>query len=508
MTASTAIPEKAGRVAAPAGLSTVALAKVEASRAGSVPNAPWPVVRLADFTAKIGSGSTPRGGEAVYRESGTPLIRSMNIHFGGFKADGLAHIDEVEASKLSNVIVQAGDVLLNITGASIGRVTTAPEEMRGARVNQHVCIIRPTPEISSRFLALFFASPEQQARVMNVQVGATRQALTKAMIERWEVPVPPLPEQRRIVAEIEKQFTRLDAGIAALRRTQANLKRYRAAVLKAACEGRLVPTEAELAKQPSGKRGSIPRKSGTPDFESGAMLLERILYERRKSWKGRGKFKEATAGSGVEAPSTSLPGSWTWARLDSLCSLENGDRSSNYPSRSAFVETGIPFINAGHLENGAVQMDEMNFISEERYQLLRAGKVRPNDLLFCLRGSLGKTAIVQTIDRGAIASSLVILRPAEGVLHRYLLSYLQSPLAREDIGKYDNGSAQPNLSASDLGKFLIPLPPLAEQTRIVAEVERRLSVVEELETVVNANLQRATRLRQSILQQAFAGQLN
>ena len=169
----------------------------------------WQRRKLKEIATKIGSGSTPRGGEAVYQSSGVPLIRSMNVHFSGFKTDGLAYLNSKEAAKLDHVTVQANDVLLNITGASIGRVTTAPESLVGSRVNQHVCIVRPTPELSPRFLAHYLASPEQQAQVMNVQVGVTRQALTKAMIENWEIPLPALDEQREIVAEIEKQFTRL-----------------------------------------------------------------------------------------------------------------------------------------------------------------------------------------------------------------------------------------------------------------------------------------------------------
>jgi type I restriction enzyme S subunit len=167
----------------------------------------WPRRKLGELTSKIGSGSTPRGGADVYRDAGIPLIRSMNVHSTGFRFDGLAHIDETEAEKLDHVTVEAGDVLLNITGASIGRVTTAPASLDGARVNQHVCIIRPNQGLVSAFLAIFLASPIEQARVLNVQVGATRQALTKSMIVNWEVPVPPLAEQTRIVAEVERRLS-------------------------------------------------------------------------------------------------------------------------------------------------------------------------------------------------------------------------------------------------------------------------------------------------------------
>ena len=134
--------------------------------------------------------------------------------------------------------------------------------------------------------------------------------------------LPRLPEQRRIVAEIEKQFTRLEAGVAALRRVQANLKRYRAAVLKAACEGRLVPTEAELAK--TGNRKT--------KFETGEDLLARILTERRKNWHGRGKYKEPAAPDTANLPK--LPESWAWASWSNSwhtrCEFKRGIRQRAY----------------------------------------------------------------------------------------------------------------------------------------------------------------------------------
>src|SRR5437762_468767 len=120
----------------------------------------WPLIPLSELAVKVGSGATPRGGKASYGDAGIPLIRSMNVVFFGFKRDGLAYIDEGQAAALKNVEVKAGDVLLNITGASIGRVTVAPREMDGARVNQHVCIIRPTELLDNRYLRAFLSSPD------------------------------------------------------------------------------------------------------------------------------------------------------------------------------------------------------------------------------------------------------------------------------------------------------------------------------------------------------------
>ncbi len=189
-------------------------------------SADWESRKLKDLTTKIGSGSTPSGGKESYQESGVPLIRSMNVHFGGFVRHGLAFLNAEQAEKLKNVTVKADDVLLNITGASIGRVATAPKDMEGARVNQHVCILRPTAEIIPPFLVLFLASPVVQDLIDNVQVGATREALTKAMIEQFEIPLPPLAEQCRIVAKVDELMAlvdELETQLAACRATGEKL---------------------------------------------------------------------------------------------------------------------------------------------------------------------------------------------------------------------------------------------------------------------------------------------
>ena len=160
----------------------------------------WGVVRLGDYCSKIGSGSTPRGGESVYQETGVSLIRSQNVYNGQFAMDGLAHLDEEHADQLKGVTVESGDVLLNITGDSVARSCRVPEEVLPARVNQHVAIIRPRPaEFDSRFVGYYFVSPFMQDTMLSLAgSGGTRKALTKEMIERFEVPRPPRPVQERI----------------------------------------------------------------------------------------------------------------------------------------------------------------------------------------------------------------------------------------------------------------------------------------------------------------------
>lgn len=161
-------------------------------------------------------------------------------------------------------------------------------------------------------------------------------------------------------------------------------------------------------------------------------------------------------------------------KLGDVCKLINGDRGKNYPSKDALFSEGIPFINAGNLEDDlSIKCSGANYITEERFELLSNGKVKTGDLLFCLRGSLGKFAIVgKDISQGAIASSLVIIRTTNKIDRNFLKNYLRSALCKKEIERFENGAAQPNLSAKDLKEFEIPLPTLTEQKRIAAILDK------------------------------------
>jgi type I restriction enzyme S subunit len=160
----------------------------------------YKLIRLGDFCEKIGSGATPRGGKDVYFPSGIALIRSQNVYNDGFKKEGLAFIDEKQAKDLENVTVKPDDILLNITGDSVARVCQVKNDVLPARVNQHVAIIRPkSDELDPRYLRYYLVNESMQQYLLALaSAGATRNALTKGMIESLELSIPPLPLQHYI----------------------------------------------------------------------------------------------------------------------------------------------------------------------------------------------------------------------------------------------------------------------------------------------------------------------
>jgi len=364
-------------------------------------------------------------------------------------------------------------------------------------VNNHAHVLRGKPGLLNSFLLYQLNNLDYRPYVS----GTTRLKLPQGPMKRIPLLVPLEDEQRRIVAAIEKQFTRLEAGVAALRRVQANLKRYRAAVLKAACEGKLVQTEAELHKAEC--RG---QKAKTR-FETGEQLLARVLTERRQNWQGRGKYENPGAVDSSILPPVSQ--GWIWTNLDAA--IVSGPQNGVYLRRELYGR-GYPILRIDDYQDGWVRgVDKLNKVAADevtatRYHLLPADLVinRVNSMKH-----LGKCLVVRETHAGALfESNMMKARLADCVNPKYIEFYLRS---RDGRSRLTSGAKwavnQASINQEDVKRTPFPLPPSAEQKRIVAELERRLSVVEELEAVVTANLQRANRLRQSILQRAFSGEL-
>ncbi len=459
----------------------------------------WKSAKLSDVCTRITDG-THHSPDVQYTEPGKgrfKYVTSKNIRPWGLDLGDIAYVDEkVHREIHARCQPELGDVLLTKDGANTGNVAinTLDEEFS---LLSSVALLKPKRDVlEPRFLRYFLESPVGSKRLLGEMTGTAIRRIILKKIKETDIPIAPLPEQRRIVAEIEKQFTRLEAGVAALRRVQANLKRYRAAVLKAACEGRLVPTEAALDRSPRST------KNGPPAYETGEALLTRMLTERRTNWQGRGSFVEPVA------PDTSVlpkpPEGWVWATIEQLSNVVRG-ASPRPAGDPRYFGGDVPWITVGPLT-----ADNSPYLKSVPASLNELGRehsryIEPQTLLLTNSGAtLGVPKI--TLIGGCINDGVAALLDVGYPLKLYLLYFLRTQTER--LRGVNQGAAQPNLNTTIIKGINVPLPPLAEQTRIVAEVERRLSVVEELESVVTANLQRASRLRQSILQKAFTGELN
>lgn len=195
-------------------------------------------------------------------------------------------------------------------------------------------------------------------------------------------------------------------------------------------------------------------------------------------------------------------------RLGALASFHNGDRGASYPSRDEYVTDGVPFVNAGHLVGGHVDMRDMNFLTEEKYESMGGAKLREDDLLFCLRGSVGKFGRFP-FRRGALASSLVaIRRETEDLLTPFVFWVMASAHFQEQISLGETGSAQPNLSVDQLRHFRVPLPSLGEQCAIVAHLDEQTAKIDELIVETERFIELSRERRSALITAAVTGQID
>ncbi len=443
----------------------------------------WASATLADVCHVV-QGQSPPGETYNADGVGLPFLQGK-AEFGD------TYPTAVKWCSAPTKIAEPDDVLISIR-APVGPTNLCPEQ---SCIGRGLAAIRPQGDIPPKYVLYALRSTEEELR--GKATGTTFDAIRGDSLRSHPIPLPPLAEQRRIVAEIETQFTRLDASVAALRRAQANLKRYRASVLKDACEGRLVPAEAELAR------------SEGREYEPATVLLERILAERRARWesqeKRRGKYKEPSAPDTSALPK--LPEGWVWASLESLSEVRLGRQRS--PKRATGPNMR-PYLRAANVTWDGLDLSDvkkMDFNPSE----LEIYRLEPGDILLGeASGSpdeVGKPAVWDgQIGDCCFQNTLIRVR-TESQIVPYLFYHLLSDARSGALGRAARGVGIHHLGSERTASWTVALPPLAEQRRIVAEVERRLSVIQQAEATVEASLARAGRLRQSILKQAFSGKL-
>lgn len=474
----------------------------------------WCWVRLSDLHAPEANSITdgPFGSKLKtehYTESGPRVIRLQNIGDGIFH-DEQAHISEDHFNSLRKHQVFPGDLVIGALGVELPRSCLIPEWLGPAIVKADCIRFKPhSTTVSSAYLNFALISDGTRRRTNTIIHGVGRPRLNLSEIKSIQVPLAPLNEQRRIVTKIEELFSDLDAGVAALERIRAKLKRYRAAVLKAAVEGKL--TADWRAKH--------------ADVEPATELLKRILAERRCKWEAdqlakfanagkeppkgwREKYQEP-AGPNVSALPTLLEG-WRWATIEQLLS----EGSCNGVSvKGTDTPPGIPALRLGAMSDRGFDYTIRRFIpiSEETADSLaiREGEffvARGNGSLHLVgRGSLAQ----QPPERIVFPDTMIRLRLVDfSPLRQFLALIWQTRWIRSQVEKKARTTAGIyKISQRDIDGFTVPVPPLAEQDALIAIISSHLSIIEAVEKQAEANLRRARRLRQSILKRAFEGKL-
>jgi len=388
-----------------------------------------------------------------------------------------------DAPSRARQVVKVGDILFSTVRTYLKNIAVVPSAYDGQIASTGFCVIRPSGGINSTLYFLLAQTNDFLNPLNELQRGTSYPAVRDSDVFSQFVPVPPLPEQRRIVAKIEELFSDLDAGIAALKETQAQLKRYRQAVLKAAVEGKLT---AEWRVQNASK------------IEPASELLERIRAERAKNANGKAKALPRVDATELGA----LPEGWCWVNVADIGEVVTGTTPSK--SKAKYYGSDFPFfkpadLNAGYYVRNATDNLSMKGIQEAR--LLPPRSI----LVTCIGATIGKIGFSRI--GGASNQQINAIIPYKNVLPEFIYFVSISPQFQKSILVNASATTLPILNKGKFETLPVPIPSSAEQQQIVAEVERRLSVADEVERTVDASLRQAERLQQSILKRAFAGKL-
>jgi type I restriction enzyme S subunit len=358
-----------------------------------------------------------------------------------------------EAPSRARQLVRANDVVFSTVRTYLKNVALVPETYDGQIASTGFSVLRANDSTQSKFLFYFTLTDEFLFPLNELQRGTSYPAVRDGDVRVQPFPLPPMPEQERIVSRLEELLSDLDAGVAALERVRAGVKRYKASVLKAACEGKLFGEKPE----------------GLPEGWRQATVAE--LSDGSKHALKAGPF-----GSSLK--------------------------------KEFYVPKGYKIYGQEQVIRGDPYFGDY-YINEDRYQQLKSNAVKPGDILISLVGTIGKVLILPgNIEPGIINPRLVKLSLDRNLIDsRYFKFYMETETAKHYFSTVSHGETMDVLNLGILKTLPIPIPPLEEQRRIVAEVERRLELARAVESAVEVGLKRAARLRQAVLWSAFEGRL-
>ena len=386
----------------------------------------WKKVKLGDYCLKIGSGSTPKGGSTVYVESGTSFIRSQNVYNLSFDYNGLTHITEEAANKLKGVTVFDEDILLNITGDSVARTCIVPNDVLPARVNQHVAIVRvDRKKMNGRFLNYYLASPRMQAYMLSLAVGkgASRNAMTKQMIENFEVPCPPLDTQQRIATILSRYDSLIE------------------------------------------------------NYQKQIKLLEESAQRLYKEWFIDLRFPGHENTKIVNG----VPEGWEKKTIDDVtCKVTTGLN----PRKNFVLGKGSNYyVTIKNMADNTLFLDDRcdRVDNEALEKINKRSDLKIGDILFSGIGTIGRVALVDIpTNNWNVSESVFTLRVNDIVTKEFLYLMLLSPNMQNYCQSNAHGAAQKGIRMADLKAYSFNLPPfgvIQKFTNLVTPTIKKVSSI-------------------------------
>ncbi|ECZ7895908.1 restriction endonuclease subunit S [Salmonella enterica subsp. enterica serovar Derby] len=484
----------------------------------------WEWVRLEKISTRIGSGSTPKGGKNVYLETGVPFLRSQNIWNHGIKLEDIAFISSQTHNNMSNTHVMPNDILLNITGASLGRCSIFPKTIPEANVNQHVTIIRLVSEDYVPFIHLAIISPVIQREIWHRQVGMAIEGLSKKSLESFIFPIPPKNEQESINKkvtelmslcdqleqhsltsldahqqlvetllttltdsqnsdELAENWARISEHFDTLFTTEASINALEQTILQLAVMGKLVPQD--------------------PNDEPVEKLLSRAKTHQQKRIENK-EIQKNKKIDGVPYPDIQIPKTSSFILLNELAFITKlaGFEYTNYFSLEDAGE--VPVVRAQNVKAFNLKKDNLKFISYDVSKKLNRSALSTECLLMTFIGAgIGDTCIFEENKRWHLAPNVAKIEPFSDIDSHYLNIYLNSFTGRNEIFKSLKATAQPSLSMSTIREIMVILPPLQEQKRIVKKTNELLALCDKINHYIQSAQQTQLHLADALTDAAI-----
>ena len=431
------------------------LSKFKKTKIGEIPEE-WQIGKLREYTTKIGSGITPRGGNKVYQTTGIPFIRSQNVHFDGLHLKDVVYISDKIDNEMKNTRIQPFDVLLNITGASIGRCTFVPKELKHGNVNQHVCIIRPIKEINPIFLSIFLSSNTGQKLVHSTHHGLSREGLTHSQIAEFSIPIPSLKEQQKI-----------------------------ASILSNVDE--LIQKTEQIIEQ-------------TQRLKKG--LMQRLLTKGIRHTK----FKKENFG--INFLNYNVPSEWKLLKIKDIASV-HGRIGWKGLKREEYTETGPLMLSVWSLIDdypyGIDYSININRLSSFRYDESPEIKLKNGDVLLAKDGDIGRVGYVQSLSEPSTVNShvVVVRTKSNEIKSEFLYWFMNSPIFQTYCKSFTSGTTVPLLSQSNIKDATIPIPSLNEQSTISSILYSFSNIIYK-NKIYNKKIQH---IKRGLMQQLLTGKI-